>query len=393
MKNHILYLMAATLIGLGACGGQTAEEEAAPSGMLRTESEAASLETPVEVAAGAEFEVAWTGPDNQNDYVTIVEKGAPEGTYRDYKYTREGSPLGLVASETPGEFEVRYVAGETKDILVSAPITVTEVEASLDAPGEVGAGARFGASWTGPDNKNDYVTIVEKGAPQGKYGSYTYTRQGSSLELTASEDPGDYEIRYVMAQSKRILASRPIRVTSVEADLTVPSEVMINTPVETTWAGPDNQDDYITIVEAGAPEGTYRNYTYTRQGSPLTVKAPETPGLYEIRYIMARSKRILASAPVTVKPLSSSLEAPSEAAPGASIDVVWTGPNNPADFIAVAKKDSPYDSYESRAYSRAGNPAKLFAPSVPGSYELRYVLASPKTILASIPISIAAPEQ
>ena len=125
----------------------------------------------------------------------------------------------------------------------------------------------------------------------------------------------------------------------------------------------------------------------------MTVRAPETPGLYELRYVMGQSKRILASTPVTVRPLSASLEAPSDTTAGVSFEVLWTGPNNPEDFIAIAKADAPADSYESRAYSRAGHPATLFTPSTPGAYEIRYVLAQSDSILAAIPISVTSPEQ
>ena len=107
---------------------------------------------------------------------------------------------------------------------------------------------------------------------------------------------------------------------------------------------------------------------------------------------MAQSKNILASEKITVKPLSASLEALREAVVGSSLEVTWTGPNNPKDFIAIAKKEAPFNSYESRSYSRAGNPARLFTPSTPGEYELRYVLAKSNRILAVRPIKVLKPE-
>ena len=399
MRNRIGLLLITALFVSGGCSQEPSEEPSdSPSSLVSsgstvtTESDEASLETPVEVGAGSAFQVTWTGPDGKGDYITTVEKGAPKGTYKQYTYTRKGNPLELTAADTPGVYEVRYVSGETKETLVAAPITVNEVKASLNFPGEVGAGASFEVAWTGPDNKPDYISIVEKGAPQGKYLSYTYTRKGSPLKLTASEDPGAYEIRYVMGQSKRVLASSDISLTAVDATLSAPKEVMVETPVEVGWTGPGNDKDYITVVEAGAPEGTYGAYTYTRKGSPLTVKAPKTPGLFELRYVMGQSKKVLASRQVTVKPLGASLKAPSQIAPGASLEVNWTGPNNPKDFIAVAKKDAPATSFESRAYSRAGDPAKLFSPSTTGTYELRYVLSKSNRVLTSVPIKVASPQ-
>ncbi len=346
MKNRIGCLLTMALFVFWGCSQEPSDEPAGSSvPTVTTESDEASLETPPEVRAGSAFQVAWTGPDGKSDYITIVEKGAPKGKYGQYTYTRNGSPLELTAGDTPGVYEVRYFSGETKETLVAEPITVNEVKASLDIPGEVGAGASFEVAWTGPDNKSDYITIVEKGAPQGKYLSYTYTRKGSPLKLTASEDPGAYAVRYVMGQSKRVLASSDISVTAVDATLSAPEDVMVETPVEVAWTGPGNDQDYITVVEAGAPQGTYGDYSYTRKGSPLTVKAPKTPGLFELRYVMGQSKKVLVSRQVTVKPLGASLKAPSEIAPGASLEVKWTGPNNPKDFIAVAKKEAPPTSF------------------------------------------------
>ncbi len=397
MKNRMGGLLITALFVSGSCSLEPSQEPSEePSGssvpMVTTESNGASLETPASVGAGAAFQVSWTGPDAKRDYITIVEKGAPKGSYQKYTYTSKGSPLELTAGDTPGVFEMRYISGETKETLVAAPITVNEVKASLDASGEVAVGGSFEVAWTGPDNKSDYITIVEKGAPQGNYLSYTYTKKGSPLKLSASEDPGAYEVRYVMGQSKRILASRDISVAAVDATLSAPDEVMVESPLEVAWTGPGNDKDYITVVEAGAPQGNYGAYTYTRKGNPLTVKAPETPGVFEIRYVMGQSKKVLASRKVTVKPLAASLQAPSEIAPGASLEISWTGPNNPQDFIAVANKDAPGKSFESRAYSRAGSPAKLFAPSNAGTYELRYVLNKGNRVLTSVPIKVAPPK-
>lgn len=406
MKKRIGQLAIAALIGLTACGQGSNEQQpqaeqaaaqtaqaSTPQQTVKTESDSVTLETPAQTAAGSTFQVTWTGPDAKNDYITIVEKGAAKGKYENYTYTKKGSPLELKALDNPGEYEIRYVDGTSKDILASAPIEVTEVTASLEAPEEIGAGASFEVSWTGPDNDRDYVTVVPEGAAQGKYESYTYTNKGSPLELRASDEPGSYEVRYVMGQSKRILASSPITVKAAQASLDVSGDGMVEAPVEVSWTGPDNDRDYIAIAEVGAPEGKYLSYTYTKQGNPLTVKGPKTPGQYEVRYVMGQSKATLASAPLTIKPLGATLEAPSEAAPGASLEINWTGPNNPQDFIAVAKTDAAFNSYESRALSQAGSPAKLFAPSSPGEYEVRYVMARSRQILASVPITVARPEQ
>jgi len=261
----------------------------------------ASLEAPAEVGAGSQFAVAWSGPDNDRDYLTIVEAGAREGAYTSYQYTRGGSPATLTAPDEPGTYEVRYVTGQGGNTLASEPITVIAVGATVAGPPEVPAGSEFAVDWTGPDNDRDYVTIVEAGAREGAYTSYQYTRSGSPATLTAPIEPGAYELRYVTGRGNATLASAPVAVTTISASLSAPASVAAGERFEVTWEGPDNPRDYVTIVAAGAREGAYTSYQYTRRGSPATLTAPNEPGAYEVRYVTGTGDRTLASVPISVR--------------------------------------------------------------------------------------------
>jgi Ca-activated chloride channel family protein len=83
---------------------------------LRIEGASASVKAAATIKAGAEFEVAWTGPNNERDYVTI---GNAERKYFDYKYTRNGSPTKLTAPDKVEEYEVRYILGEGDTIIAT----------------------------------------------------------------------------------------------------------------------------------------------------------------------------------------------------------------------------------------------------------------------------------
>ncbi|MBW6455614.1 MAG: VWA domain-containing protein [Trueperaceae bacterium] len=261
----------------------------------------ATLEAPAEIGAGSQFAVEWTGPDNDRDYLTIVPAGAREGSYDSYQYTRGGSPVTLTAPDAPGAYEVRYVTGQGGSTLASAPVTVTAVGATVSGPPEVPAGSEFAVDWTGPDNDRDYLTIVEAGAREGAYTSYEYTRRGSPVTLTAPIEPGAYELRYVTGRGSATLASAPVTVTAVSASLAAPASVAAGERFEVAWEGPDNPRDYVTIVEAGAREGAYRSYAYTRNGSPATLTAPDEPGAYEVRYVTGTGNRTLASVAISVR--------------------------------------------------------------------------------------------
>jgi Ca-activated chloride channel family protein len=261
----------------------------------------ASLEAPPSVGAGADFQVTWEGPDNRGDFVTIVEAGAAEGEYGNYTYTREGSPLSVRAPDEAGAYELRYLTGQTRATLASIPIAVDEATAVVEGPPSVVAGADFPVSWEGPDNRGDYITIVEAGAAEGQYGNYTYTREGAPLSLRAPDEAGAYELRYLTGQTRTTLASIPIAVDPATADLEAPAAAPAGGEIPVVWQGPDNRGDLITIVEAGAPEGEYGDYTYTREGSPLQLDLPDTPGDYELRYVTGQSRATLASRPIKIE--------------------------------------------------------------------------------------------
>ena len=124
----------------------------------------ATLAVPAQVAAGSAVAVRWTGPDNRGDYVTIVRKDSANEALGDYRETKQGGSLEIAAPMEPGACEVRYITGRSHTILGRAPVEVVPVGATLDAAAEVTLGAPFPVTWTGPNNKGDYITIVAKGA-------------------------------------------------------------------------------------------------------------------------------------------------------------------------------------------------------------------------------------
>jgi Ca-activated chloride channel family protein len=350
----------------------------------------ATLEAPVEVAAGSEFEVHWTGPNGKGDYVTIVAKGTPQGQYGDYRQTRNGSPVKLRAPDALGEHEVRYIQGGSKRILASAPVRLTAIEATLDAPDSVPAGSEIEVAWTGPGNRGDYITIVERGAPEGTFNRYRDARDGKSVRFQVPDAVGDYELRYVVGQSKRTLASRPVTLTAVEATLQAPDAVPAGSELSVDWTGPDNPGDYITVVEQGAPEGTHNRYARTERGSPAKLQVPDAVGDYEIRYVVGESKRTLASRPLSLTAVVATLEAPAEVPAGGEIEVYWTGPDGNGDYITVVEKGAPEGSHNNYRRTREGSPARIQVPDALGPHEVRYVIGQSRRTLASQPITLVS---
>jgi Ca-activated chloride channel homolog len=273
------------------------------SAPVTTVAAAISLEAPAEVSGGSPFAVHWTGPDHADDYLTIVPRGAPEGTYLSYAYTSRGNPAQLTAPLEPGAYELRYTSEASRGLaLASRPIQVVASAYDLDGPDEVTTGAAFEVHWTGPNNPSDYVTIVPAGAPTGSYQSYAYTASGNPVALAAPMEPGRYEVRYTTDQSGHpTFASQLVEVLAAEYGLELASRIVAGAPFEVTWIGPDGPGDYITIVPAGAPEGSYGSYAYTGSGNPVQLDAPDDRGAFEVRYQSDRVSGTLFSLPVRVE--------------------------------------------------------------------------------------------
>ena len=348
-----------------------------------------SVEAPAEIQAGSQFEVSWTGPDNNTDYITIVEAGAPEGSYQDYERTNRGSPLTLTAPDGLGQFEVRYVIGQSSRTLASQTVTLVATEATVEAPLNIPSGSQFEVTWTGPDNNRDYITIVEAGADEGSYLDYERTNRGSPMTLTAPDGLGAYEVRYVLGESGRTLTSLAVTLVDVEASISAPAEVPSGGPVEITWSGPDNDRDYIAIAEAGAPDGTYVTYQRTNRGSPLTLEAPDALGNYEVRYVLGQSGRTIASQAIILVPVEATLKPLNSIVPGGELQIAWTGPGYNRDYIAVTEAGAPEGHYLEYKRVTQGNPVTLKLPESLGNFELRYVIGQSGRTLTSLPITIA----
>ena len=260
-----------------------------------------SVKAPSAVQPGAQFEVEWTGPNGDRDYVTIVAAGAAKWTNEPYFYTGSNpSPGKLTAPATAGAYEIWYVKGSDSSILARTPISVSTFVGSIDGPESVGAGSTFEVAWTGPNGPRDYITILKAGATAWTNESYFYTEVGPKGTLQAPIEAGAYELWYVSGASDKVQLKVAITVTPYSASVDGPGEIGKSQSLSIAWTGPAGPGDYITIAAAGSPEGTYLNYCYTTSPSPCVINAPSTAGPYEIRYVTAKSKT-LATEPLLVK--------------------------------------------------------------------------------------------
>ncbi|HSD68584.1 MAG TPA: VWA domain-containing protein [Woeseiaceae bacterium] len=349
-----------------------------------------TLEAPDAVTVGTSVEIRWQGGSNPQDFITIVPADAPAGKYEGYQYAAK-SPVSLVAPAVPGNYEIRYLAAASPyATLAKRPLTINDTVATLEAAATVPAGDELSISWSGPDNPMDFITLVPVGTAEGQYAVYAYTNQGSPLTLRAPDVTGEYELRYLLGSGGyRTLGRRAVTVTGTSASLEAPETIAAGSPFTIDWQGPNNAQDYITIVPAGTAAGTYKAYVYTAAGNPARMTAPEVAGDYEIRYLTGQSYATLAARPLTVTAVSATLDAPPSALARDAVSVTWEGPGNPLDYIVILPVNADNNASGPYAYVSRGKTLRIATPNEPGDYELRYVTSSERLTLGKRSIAIA----
>lgn len=346
------------------------------------------LSAPEQVTAGASFKVAWSASIDPQDYITIVPSGADEGTYNRYIRVRENSEDTLVAPSEAGLYELRYVQNKGSRTISSINIEVLAAETNVSAPEQVVTGADFKVTWTASIHSQDYITIVPAGVDEGTYTRYIRVRDNHEGVLIAPAETGLYEVRYVLQEGSRTLASVPVEVVSAEVGIAGPSIARAETPIRITWSASIHPQDYITIVPAGADEGVYKQYIRVRDKLQGDMKAPKDTGLYEVRYVLQEGSRTLASYPLEVIAADGALdggaglEVPDQADTNAVITVSWTGGSDSKDQrIALARADQADFSWISAHPVGDKKALDVKMPAESGDYEVRFLDVTKREIL------------
>ena len=164
---------------------------------------------------------------------------------------------------------------------------------TLEAPSEIVEGGDVLITWSAPANRGDYITVVPKSLPDGRYGNNNDVSRGSPLRVQAPMGAGPGEIRYMTGQGARVVARRDITFLPAKVTLDAPESAEAGATVEIVWTGPNNRGDYLTIVPAGSPDAQVGKYANAESGSPARIALPKEPGAAEIRYISGQGRAIL----------------------------------------------------------------------------------------------------
>ena len=177
-----------------------------------------------------------------------------------------------------------------------------------------------------------------------------------------------------------------------EASLDAPGTAPAGGTLDVDWTGPDADGDRITLARQGAAAGDILAVTLTRRGTPATLRLPDETGIFELRYEQYEPQRILVTRQISLTATEASITAPVAVSLDERFEIDWTGPAGPQDEIVLAEIGSPDDARITATQTRWGSPAKLKAPDVAGTYELRYRVGASGRILARIQFTIGGTE-
>ncbi|MDG3040303.1 VWA domain-containing protein [Roseicyclus marinus] len=263
----------------------------------------ATLSAPASAVAGTSIMVGWTGPDAEDDFIGIGLRGAEgRALWRNWTYTADGTPLGLLIPPEPGDYVISYFINDGTDVIATAPITVTPAAITLTAPATAMAGTTLEIGWTGPDYEGDFIGIGPVGAEnRDRWQHFADVETGLPARIAVPAEPGDYLIGYYAGQDYSQMATVPLTVTPTNASLTAPTEAAAGSTIEVGWTGPGNDGDYIGIGLADGSDSGWASYSYTRDGNPALLTLPEAPGAYVLRYFLGVDYTSIVEVPITVK--------------------------------------------------------------------------------------------
>lgn len=314
----------------------------------------------------------------------------------DLRTPSERARVACIAERTGGLFvpaadadELARALARTSEARPAAPTTAA-------APRTTGLRATQGPG--GPTLPAATFTVLREGQE-------TPIHEGGALRLPLA--PGRYVVTGTTVDrigtiTAEVTATTPDEIVVPLADalpraMVRPASTSIGATelLSVAWEGPNEPGDYLVIAPIGpnAVEQETRHYAWTRDGTPLPLRAPATAGNYEVHYVLARASRPIGRAPITVTVVTATLTASAEAMAGSPVEVQWTGPRAPGSWIGMVPVGAPVTGHLVGGFTyveNATSPLNMVAPATPGAYEIRFIEGVDNTQLAMRPIRVTA---
>ncbi|WP_170113036.1 vWA domain-containing protein [Ahniella affigens] len=260
--------------------------------------------------AASDYVLRFDGPGTTEDWVGFAPAGADPLAYvaESGSWQRVSSKTGdarLRAPSVPGRYVIRYVSPERqKAVLAEQLVTITEATSVVRGPSDAMASDTITVTAEGPFADDHWIGFAKKGSAASAYVGSSWVRPDASGKTTARivapDEPGDYELRYVLKEGEEVIGRQDIRVTPARGRfLSAPSSAQAGSVIRIAFEGPRNPSggSFIAIVPPGAGADAYLAYCYLPETGDCGFQLPDATGPHELIYVVA-GDRVLTRAAI-----------------------------------------------------------------------------------------------
>lgn len=223
--------------------------------------------------------------------------------------------------------------------------------------------------------------------------THAATVEASNPPVTEPKTPPPAQ---TIAETPTAVAETPTAVSNPDPEkisVQVPTTAAAGSSIEVGWTGPALKGDYLSVAKPSSRAGRqHMRYQYVRAGQIPTLRLPDEPGTYEIRYISGGSDSIRATSPIEVTAPQIVIQDIGEVEAGSHFNLRFTGGGNSGDFLAIFKPGDSISRYSTNKYASRGNTIGLRAPNDAGTYVVRYISGQEKLEWASKEFTVKAKE-
>lgn len=275
---------------------------------------AATLKAPTTTVAAGNYTVTFTGPGSEQDWIGFAPTDsdglsyvAESGSWD--RVTGTTGNITLRAPSAPGKYVLRYVSPRREPpVLATQVVDVTPATSAVRGPSTAMAGDAVAVEADGPYADDHWIGFAAKGTEAGAYVGNSWVRPDPSgktrARIQAPDEPGDYELRYVLKEGAEVIGRQDIRVTAaVGRLLSPPTQANVGSNLDLAFEGPRNPGGayFIALVPRGAGADAYLAYCYLPETGNCVFQVPEVSGAHDLIYVVA-GDRVLSRHPIEILP-------------------------------------------------------------------------------------------
>jgi Mg-chelatase subunit ChlD len=256
--------------------------------------------------AGFTYSISYQGTAQNSDFAGFTRRGEGKppssGSFGPIGGGSPASnPFTKRAPVEPGEYDIILFKNNGDGIIARQPIEVVGASSGFDPVGSVEPGSRLQVAFRGPEQTGERLVLARPDQPASDFRSYGWDfalHKNGIFRVTAPDEPGIYELRYLNSAANEVMFSRQfgVGVPFEDADQTNTAQLAAQAAA-LTQAAP-GQDDLPMVpatfrLPPGYPEAPHEwsavpldpdmsPEAWAPSGKTLVGEGVFEPGRYEV---------------------------------------------------------------------------------------------------------------